>query len=56
MEKAALIEGVTELMHRVLAKRKESVVVIIDEVEPENWGEGGESVVTIRQRRQTKSP
>lgn len=56
IEKAALIEGITDLMHTVLAKRRESVVVIIDEVDPENWGEGGESVVALRQRRQTSSP
>jgi len=52
-QKAALIAGITDLMHQVLAKRRESVVVIIDEVEPENWGEGGEAVTVIRKRRQT---
>jgi 4-oxalocrotonate tautomerase len=51
-QKAELIAGVTELMHKALAKRPESVVVIIDEVDPENWGEGGESVTAIRKRRQ----
>jgi len=55
-QKAELIAGVTELMHKVLAKRPESVVVIIDEVDPENWGEGGEPVTVIRQRRRQKAP
>lgn len=50
-QKAALIAGITELMHSVLDKRRESVVVVIDEVDPENWGEGGEPVTAIRARR-----
>jgi len=51
-QKAALIAGVTQLMQDVLVKRRESVVVIIDEVDPDNWGEGGESVAVLRERRQ----
>ena len=50
-QKAALIAGVTQLMQTVLDKKPESVVVIIDEVDPDNWGEGGESVTVLRQRR-----
>jgi len=50
-QKAALIAGVTQLMQDVLAKRADSVVVIIDEVDPDNWGEGGESVTMLRERR-----
>lgn len=50
-QKAALVAGITELMHKVLDKRPESVVVLIDEIDPENWGEGGELVSQIRQRR-----
>ena len=38
-------------MQQVLGERAESVTVIIDEVDPENWGEGGEPVTVIRQRR-----
>ncbi|MEP7208507.1 MAG: 2-hydroxymuconate tautomerase family protein [Casimicrobiaceae bacterium] len=50
-QKAALISGITELMETVLSKRRESVIVIIEEIEPENWGEGGEQVTAIRKRR-----
>jgi len=39
------------LMERVLHKRRESVTVIIDEVDADNWGEGGEPVSVIRARR-----
>ena len=46
--KAALIAGITVLMQSVLDKRHESVVVIIGEVAPENWGEAGEPVTRIR--------
>lgn len=49
-QKAALIAGVTQWMQQVLGERAESVTVIIDEVDPENWGEGGEPVTVIRQR------
>ena len=49
-QKAALIAGVTQLMRQVLDKRPESVTVIIEEIDPENWGQGGEPVTVIRQR------
>ena len=49
-QKAALIAGVIQLMQQVLDKRPESVTVIIDEIDPENWGLGGEPVTVIRQR------
>ena len=49
-QKAALIAGVTQLIQQVLDKRPESVTVIIDEIDPENWGQGGEPVTVIRQR------
>lgn len=49
-QKAALIAGVTQRMQQVLDKRTASVTVIIDEVDPENWGQGGEPVTVIRQR------
>jgi 4-oxalocrotonate tautomerase len=55
-QKAALIAGVTQLMQDVLAKRADSVVVIIDEIDPDNWGEGGESVTVLRQRRTDQPP
>ncbi|WP_110959497.1 4-oxalocrotonate tautomerase family protein [Acidovorax sp. ST3] len=51
-QKAALIAGVTQLMQQVLDKRPESVTVIIDEIDPENWGQGGEPVTEIRRRSQ----
>lgn len=53
-QKAKLIAGITDVVQTVLDKRRESVTVIIDEVDPENWGEGGEPVTVLRQRRTGK--
>jgi 4-oxalocrotonate tautomerase len=50
-QKAQLIRGVTRLLQDVLAKRPEDVVVVIDEIDPDNWGQGGESATVLRQRR-----
>ena len=49
-QKAELIEGVTDLLVRVLQKNPATTVVVIDEVDTDNWGIGGETV-TARRRR-----
>jgi 4-oxalocrotonate tautomerase len=49
-QKAELIRGVTELLRDRLGKNPATTVVVIDEVETDNWGIGGESV-TVRRRR-----
>ncbi len=51
-QKARLISGVTELLRDVLNKNPATTFVVIDEVETDNWGIGGESVTSIRQRGQ----
>jgi 4-oxalocrotonate tautomerase len=48
-QKAALIRGVTDLLVRVLGKNPATTVVVIEEVETDNWGIGGESVTKRRQ-------
>ena len=50
-QKAELIKGVTDLLARVLGKNPATTVVVIDEVETDNWGIGGESV-TVRRKRE----
>ncbi|MBS2017285.1 MAG: 4-oxalocrotonate tautomerase family protein [Deltaproteobacteria bacterium] len=50
-KKTALIAGVTELLQRELGKDPESTFVVIDVVQTEDWGWGGESVKTRRARR-----
>jgi 4-oxalocrotonate tautomerase len=49
-QKQQLIAGATELLQKVLGKNPKTTFVIIEEVETDNWGIGGESVTTRRQR------
>lgn len=51
-QKAELIKGATELLQRVLNKNPATTVVVIDEVETDNWGVGGETVTA----RNLKTP
>lgn len=48
-QKAALIKGATQLLVDVLGKNPATTVVVIDEVETDNWGIGGETV-TLRRK------
>jgi 4-oxalocrotonate tautomerase len=47
-QKATLIQGVTQLLQDVLNKNPATTVVVIDEVETDNWGIGGETVTARR--------
>ena len=47
-QKAELIEGATRLLETVLGKHRATTFVIVDEVETDNWGVGGEPVTTLR--------
>ena len=49
-KKEELIEGATQLMADVLGKNPATTFVIIDEVETDNWGIGGESVTQRRKQ------
>ncbi len=51
-QKAELIDGVTRLLRDVLGKNPATTVVVIDEVETDNWGIGGETVTVRRSRGQ----
>jgi len=51
-QKAALIQGVTDLLVNVLDKSPATTFVVIDEVELENWGIGGLPVEQYRVRTQ----
>jgi 4-oxalocrotonate tautomerase len=50
-QKVALIAGVTQLLQDTLAKRHDDVVVLIEEIDPDNWGQGGQTATTLRQAR-----
>jgi 4-oxalocrotonate tautomerase len=49
-QKAELIRGATELLQRVLHKNPATTVVVVDEVDTDNWGIAGETV-TVRRKR-----
>jgi len=49
-QKQELIEGVTRLLQTVLGKNPATTHVIIDEINTDNWGIGGESVTQRRKR------
>jgi 4-oxalocrotonate tautomerase len=49
-QKAELIKGVTRLLQDVLGKNPATTVVVINEVEIDNWGIGGVTVTVRRQR------
>jgi 4-oxalocrotonate tautomerase len=51
-QKAQLIKGATDLLVKVLHKNPATTVVVIDEVETDNWGIGGETVTA--RRRESK--
>jgi 4-oxalocrotonate tautomerase len=51
-EKAALIEGVSQLLLDVLKKPLESTFVVIDEVNTDNWGWGGLPALEFRKKRE----
>ena len=47
-QKAELIQGATDLLVRVLNKNPATTMVIIDEVNTDNWGIGGDTVTNLR--------
>ena len=51
-QKGQLIKGVTDLLAKVLGKNPATTVVVIDEIDTDNWGIGGESVTKRRRRGQ----
>jgi 4-oxalocrotonate tautomerase len=40
-QKAAIVREITDTLARVLGKKPEHTHVIIDEIDPENWGYAG---------------
>ncbi len=47
-QKKALIDGVSNLLVDVLDKNKANIVVIIDEIDPDNYGLGGKTITQVR--------
>lgn len=49
-QKMLLIDGVTVLLMQVLGKNPATTIVVIDEVDSDNWGIAGEQVTKRRRR------
>ncbi|SDI19725.1 MULTISPECIES: 2-hydroxymuconate tautomerase family protein [Alteribacillus] len=49
-QKKELIAGSTKLLQDVLGKNPNTTVVVIDEVETDNWGIGAEPITERRKR------
>lgn len=49
-QKAKLIEGATKLLQEVLGKNPATTVVVIDEVDTDNWGIAGQQVSERRKK------
>jgi len=41
-EKRRLIEAITDAVTGVLGSKRQRVVVLLDEIDPESWGQGGQ--------------
>jgi 4-oxalocrotonate tautomerase len=51
-QKTELIKGATQLLVDVLGKNPATIVVVIDEIDTDNWGICGESI-TVRRKNAT---
>ena len=49
-QKAERIKGVTDLLVKVLHKNPQTTVVVIEEIDTDNWVLGGETI-TVRRRQ-----
>lgn len=49
-KKAQLIRGATQLLVDVLGKNPATTVVVIDELDTDNWGIGGETITARRKQ------
>ena len=53
-QKEKLIKGATQLLQDVLGKPPITTVVVIDEVDVDSWGMGGEPITVFRQKHLNK--
>jgi 4-oxalocrotonate tautomerase len=51
-QKAALIKGVTDLLVDIIDRGPKTTVVVIDEIDTDNYGVGGESITVRRSQGQ----
>ncbi len=51
-QKAAIIKGVTDLLVNVINRGPKTTVVVIDEIDTDNYGVGGETITSRRKQGQ----
>ncbi|MCW8859108.1 MAG: 4-oxalocrotonate tautomerase family protein [Deltaproteobacteria bacterium] len=54
-QKAQLVEGITELLVKVLDKNPSSTQIVIKEIEADSWGIAGRSVKVLREEGKTNA-
>ena len=50
-QKQELIAGATKLLSDVLGKNPATTVVVIEEIDTDNWGINGQSVTELRKQK-----
>ena len=53
-QKAQLVAEITDSLVRVLGKRPELTHIVIDEIDPENWGYAGMLTTEYRKQQQQR--
>ena len=53
-QKEKMISGVTNLISEILGRSAKNTVVIIDEIDTNNYGIAGESVKNLRKNKKSK--
>ncbi len=51
-QKAQIVAEITQTLQQVLGKRPEHTHIVIDEIEPENWGFAGILTTEYRQQQE----
>lgn len=54
-QKTKLIRESTEMLQRILGKNPQTTVVVIEEVDTDNWGIAGETITERRKREKGKT-
>ncbi|VTS00267.1 tautomerase family protein [Tuwongella immobilis] len=55
-QKAQIVAEITATLQRVLGKRPEHTHIVIDEIDPENWGFAGMLTTEYRRQAANNSP
>lgn len=49
-QKAKILQGVTDVISETLGKNPKATYVVIEEIDTDNWGVGGESLTELRKK------